>query len=117
MGRDPAPSRGEIWLVDLEPTRGGEIRKTRPALVVSLKQFNAGPLKLAVICPMTTTLRGNTMHIEIEPRMSGLNELSCILADQVRTVALERFLRRLGEVRSRKVMAEVADRLRILLDL
>lgn len=117
VGRNQTPSRGEIWLVDLEPTVGGEIQKTRPAVVVSTRQFNAGPLRLAVVCPTTTTLHGNPMHVEIEPKMSGLDEPSCILADQVRTLSLERFHRRLGEVRSRKIMGEVADRLRILMDL
>lgn len=46
----PEPTRGEIWRVDLEPTRGDEIRKTRPAVVVSTD--TVGKLRLRIIVPV-----------------------------------------------------------------
>jgi mRNA interferase MazF len=44
----PAPSRGEIWLVNFDPAVGGEIRKLRPALVVSLDSIGRLPLRMVV---------------------------------------------------------------------
>lgn len=46
------PKRGEIWLVNLEPTIGAEIRKTRPAVVVSSDFIGKLPLKLVVLLPI-----------------------------------------------------------------
>ena len=51
------PSRGEIWMVDLNPTRGHEQAGVRPALVVSVDTFNHGPAGLAVVLPVTSRLR------------------------------------------------------------
>ena len=48
MAAVPAPSRGEIWLVDFDPSIGSEIRKVRPALVVSLDSIGRLPLRLVV---------------------------------------------------------------------
>jgi mRNA-degrading endonuclease toxin of MazEF toxin-antitoxin module len=48
-----APSRGEVYLVELDPTRGSEIRKTRPCLIVSPDELNH-QLRTAIVAPMTT---------------------------------------------------------------
>ena len=48
MAIAPTPTRGEIWLVDFDPAVGGEIRKVRPALVVSLDAIGGLPLRLVV---------------------------------------------------------------------
>ncbi|MBN2491683.1 MAG: type II toxin-antitoxin system PemK/MazF family toxin [Planctomycetes bacterium] len=109
--------RGEIWLVDFEPAKGGENKKSRPALVVSVNAFNSGPLGLVVVCPITATLRDNPMHVKLEPQGTGLDKPSCVLCDQPRSASLQRFGRCLGTVGSRKVLADVSDRLRILLGL
>jgi hypothetical protein len=51
MAKAPAPKRGEIWLVDFDPSLGAEIRKARPAVVVSLDSI--GRLPLRVVVPVT----------------------------------------------------------------
>ena len=51
MGTDPAPRRGEIWRVDFDPAAGAEIRKLRPALVISVDTI--GRLPLRMIVPIT----------------------------------------------------------------
>ena len=51
MAQAPAPKRGEIWLVDFDPAVGAEIRKARPAVVISVKDI--GRLPLRIVVPIT----------------------------------------------------------------
>jgi mRNA interferase MazF len=110
------PSRGEIWMVDLNPTRGHEQAGVRPALVVSVDTFNHGPAGLAVVLPVTSREKGIPLHVPVDPPEGGLSMRSFVKTEDVRSVAVERLNRRLGSV-SDATMAQVADRLRILLDL
>ncbi len=110
------PSRGEIWMVDLNPTRGHEQAGIRPALVVSADTFNHGPAGLAVVLPITSRDRRIALHIPVTPPEGGLTMPSFIKTEDVRSVARERLIRQLGRVTS-ATMAQVADRLQILLDI
>lgn len=112
----PEPSRGEIWLIDLSPVRGHEPRGRRPALVISVDAFNWGPANLVIIIPVTAKAKGIPFHVEIDPPEGGLDRASFIKCEDVRSVSKERLANRLGRV-SRGTLAEVEDRLRILLDL
>ena len=83
--------RGEIWLIDLNPTVGSEIRKTRPCVVVSPAEMH-DHLRTAIVAPMTTGSKPAPFRVPIlfqEKR--GL-----ILLDQVRTVDKARLVKRLG---------------------
>ena len=111
-----APARGEVWLADLNPTRGHEQAGRRPVLVVSEDVFNGGPAGLAIVLPMTTTLRNIPSHVPVAPPEGGLKSRSAILCDAVRSVAIERLVVRWGAV-ERQTMAAVEDCLRILLRL
>ena len=62
----PEPSRGEIWLADLNPIRGHEQAGTRPVLVVSTNLFNKGPAGLVFVLPLTRTNRRIPAHIPID---------------------------------------------------
>ena len=108
--------RGDVWFVDLDPTRGHEQAGRRPALVVSVDQFNQGPADLIVVFPITTTARGVPFHVRVTPPEGGLRKPSYIKCEDVRSVANERLLKRLGKV-SATTLNAVEDRLRILLDL
>lgn len=108
-------SRGEVWLVDLNPTRGREQAGTRPAVVVSAEEFNRGPAGLVIIVPMTTRERGIPLHVPLDPPEGGLDRRSFIKCEDVRSVSDQRLVRRFG-VLSRETLALVADRLRIVLD-
>jgi mRNA interferase MazF len=110
------PSRGEIWLVDLDPVRGHEQGRKRPALVMSTDPFNHGPAKLLVVAPITTTDRRIPLHIEVAPPEGGLRETSYVMCDAVRSVSKDRLIRQWGEVEPR-TLSLVADGLRILLEL
>jgi mRNA interferase MazF len=110
------PRRGEIWFADLNPTRGHEQQGTRPVLVLSIDSFNSGPAELVSILPVTSTVRAIASHIEVRPPEGGLRARSSILADQVRTITRERFVRRSGAV-SPTTLRRVEEVVRILLGL
>ncbi|HVC88167.1 MAG TPA: type II toxin-antitoxin system PemK/MazF family toxin [Gaiellaceae bacterium] len=109
-------ARGEIWVVDLDPTRGREQRGTRPALVVSADPINTGPAQLVVVVPLTTIERRIPLHVQIDPPNGGVRERSFAMCEMIRSVSADRLVRSWGRVDSR-TMAVVADRLKILLDL
>ena len=110
------PSRGEVWLIDLNPTRGHEQAGVRPGLVVSTNLFNHGPAGLVVILPLTSRAKGIPLHVTSEPSEGGVQQRSFIKPEDVRSVATGRLIRRWGAVSS-ATMAVVEDRLRILLEL
>lgn len=112
----PDPLRGEIWTVDLNPTRGHEQAGKRPALVFSADLFNEGPAGLVVVLPITSKEKGIPFHVEISPPEGGLKTRSFVKCEDIRSVARERLSKRWGGV-SRATMDEIEDRIRILLDL
>jgi len=111
------PSRGEVWTANLNPIRGHEQAGERPVLIVSTNGFNHGPSDLVIIVPITRTDRRIPMHIAISPPEGGLSTQSYLLCDGVRAIARERLGPRAWGIVSPETMAQVADRLRILLDL
>lgn len=110
------PSRGEIWMVDLNPVRGHEQAGYRPCLIVSVDLFNHGPAELIVVLPITSREKKIPFHIPIEPQVSGLNIRSYIKCEDVRSVSKDRLTDKKG-VAPPNVLALVEDRLRILLQL
>jgi mRNA interferase MazF len=105
-----------VWLVDLDPVRGHEQGRKRPALVVSTDRYNRGPARLVVVAPITTTDRGVPLHVAVSPPEGGLRERSYVMCDAVRSISKERLIRSWGDVEPR-TMDLVSDRLRILLEL
>lgn len=87
--------RGDVFLVSLDPARGGEIRKTRPCVVVSPDELNAY-LNTFIVAPMTTG--GHVYPFRIPCRFSG--RAGYVVLDQVRTVDRHRLVRRLGRLSS-----------------
>ncbi|ASK26551.1 growth inhibitor PemK [Neisseria chenwenguii] len=86
-------TRGDIWLITLDPTVGSEIRKTRPCVIVSPDEIH-NHLKTALIAPMTTGARPAPFRIEVS--FQGKNGL--ILTDQMRVIAKNRLVQRLGSL-------------------
>ena len=110
------PCRGEIWMVDLNPTRGHEQEGQRPALVVSADQLNASAADLVVVVPLTTKGRGIPLHVEIQPPDGGVKKTSFAMCENIRSVAKERLTKQWGMV-SKITMKEVEKHLYMLLDL
>ena len=85
--------RGDVYLVDLSPTRGREIRKTRPCIVVSPDELNAH-LQTYIVAPLTTG--GHRYPFRVPYRFGG--KAGHVILDQIRTVARERLVRRRGKL-------------------
>lgn len=110
--------RGEVWLVNLDPTIGAEIKKTRPAVIVNDDAIGILPLK--VIVPVTEWKDRYAVApwmVRVEPDTeNGLKNVSAADAFQVRSVAQERLVQRLGKL-SDIAMKEITVALAIVLSI
>lgn len=102
--------QGEIWLINLDPTIGAEINKTRPALIVN--DDSLGKLPLKIIVPITDWKDRYEIApwmIKVEPNSkNGLTKDSSADCFQVRSVSQERFVKKLGNI-----SGVVMDRIKI----
>ena len=109
MTTTPDPRRGEIWAVNFDPTVGAEIRKTRPAVVVSSDAIGVLPLRL--VAPLTdwkARYATTIWHVRLDPTSrNGLRKPSAVDTLQLRGVDLRRFVHRIGRV-SPALMDEIA---------
>jgi len=110
------PLRGEVWLADVNPTRGREQAGRRPVLVLSEDLFNQGPAGLVIVLPMTSTIRPVPTHVRIAPPEGGVKHTSAILCEAVRSISSDRLLERWGAV-TPPTMDGIEDCMRILLRL
>lgn len=110
------PSRGDVWLVDLDPVRGHEQAGRRPCTVISVDLFNHGPSGLILALPITTRDRGIPFHVAVSPPEAGLRERSFIKCEDLRSISKERLVERWGSL-SPGTVAKIEDRLRIILGL
>jgi mRNA interferase MazF len=85
--------RGNVFLVSLDPARGGEIQKTRPCVIVSPDELNAH-LRTFIVAPLTTG--GHPYPFRVSCRFEGRS--GYVVIDQIRTVDRERLVRRLGKL-------------------
>jgi mRNA interferase MazF len=96
--KNPFPRRGEIWLVVLDPVLGAEIGKTRPALVLSNDRNNEFA-DTATVLPVTSKAeRVYPFEWFLPAGTAGLSLDSKAKANQIRTVAKERLIKRLGQL-------------------
>ena len=91
---------GEIWLVQLDPTVGSEIQKTRPCVIISPNEMNAH-LRTVIVAPMTTGARPAGFRIPVG--FQGKQGL--IVLDQIRTLDHARLVKRLGSLRNATLKA------------
>lgn len=113
--------RGEIRLIDLEPTRGGEANKRRPAVIVSNDRANATAERLArgvvTVVPVTSNIaRVFPFQTLLPADATGLRVASKAQAEQVRSLSIERVGPVLGRVPP-DLMADLDDALRLHLQL
>ena len=96
-------NRFDVYLISLEPTRGSEIRKTRPCLVISPDEMN-DHIRTVIVAPMTT--KGRPYPTRVPCTFQG--KRGQIVLDQIRTVDKTRFVKRLGTI-SRATQDKVLD--------
>ena len=100
MAKAPAPRRGDVWLIDFDPSVGAEIQKIRPAVVISLDTVGRLPLRLVV--PITDWKPLYThfpwfVHIAVSSN-NGLIKDSGADCFQTKSVSADRLVRKLGEL-------------------
>ena len=96
----PTPKRGEVWLVDFDPAVGAEIRKIRPAVVISMDSIGRLPLRMVVpVTDWKLPYAGIPWFVELPSRSgNGLTKDSGADCFQTKSVSETRFVRRLGVV-------------------
>ncbi|MBF0329097.1 MAG: type II toxin-antitoxin system PemK/MazF family toxin [Nitrospirae bacterium] len=105
----------EIWLINLEPTIGAEIKKTRPCVIINDDSIGALPLK--IIAPITDfkdKYRDVPWMVLVSPdKQNNLKKPSAIDVFQVRSVSEERLIKRMGVITD-SALAGVANALRVV---
>jgi len=99
-------SQGQLWLVNLDPTIGSEIRKTRPAVIVSPDELN-DHLRTVIVVPLTT---GRSYPFRVATRVAGKPGVAAV--DQLRTVDKRRLVNNLGAMRRptlKKILDTISD--------
>jgi len=115
MPHSPVPTRGDVWLVSLDPTVGHEVQKTRPAVVVTSNLYNRHNW-VVVVVPMTSHDAAEYDQVLIAPPEGGLVSASVTLPDQIRAVDRRRLIKHLDRVHE-STLQRIDRSLRIVLDL
>ncbi len=110
--------QSEIWLIDLDPAKGAEIQKKRPAIIVNDDRLGKLPLK--VIVPITEWKDRYEIApwmVKIEPdSMNGLSKTSAADCFQIRSISQERLIKKLGDI-DRATLQEIKEALGKVLDI
>lgn len=93
-------NQSEIWLIDLEPTKGAEIRKTRTDVIINNNKLGKLPLKIIVpITDWKDKYEIAAWMVKISPNpINGLSKVSAIDCFQVRSVSEERLVKKIGNI-------------------
>lgn len=101
----PDPNQGEVWQIDLDPTKGDEIAKRRPCVVIGNQEM--GRLALRIVLPVTDWKDHYAQYpwmARMEPgEANGLSKPSAADCFQVRAVSLTRFKHRLGTLADERI--------------
>lgn len=108
--------RGEVFLVNFDPTVGAEAKKTRPALVVS-NDINNAHSPIVSISPITSNVtRVYSFEVEIPPGVGGLKTRSKVMVNQTRAVDKIRLIKKLGHL-PEQIMEDINRALKLHYDL
>ena len=111
------PRRGEIFLVDFDPTVGHQIRKTRPAVVIQNDVSNQySPITIVAAISSQFSDPPFPREVVIEPEESGLPKRSAVIVNQIRSVDRLRLQERMGKL-SRLSMERLDEAIQISLGL
>jgi mRNA interferase MazF len=97
--------RFDIFLVQLDPTLGSEIKKTRPCVVISPDEMNDA-IRTVIVAPMTS--RGRAYPTRVDCEFEG--KIGQVVLDQIRTVDKQRLIKRLGRL-EQSIQSAVLDTL------
>jgi mRNA interferase MazF len=105
----------DIWLADLNPTRGTEPGKTRPVVIMQTDLLNDTHLS-TVVCPITTNVQPEAELLRVHLKKGQLDRLSDVLVDQIRAVDNRRLIKRLGKLSSDQI-ENLQSNIKVILDL
>ncbi|MGH9949808.1 MAG: type II toxin-antitoxin system PemK/MazF family toxin [Pyrinomonadaceae bacterium] len=99
MERLVSPRRGEVYLVQFDPTVGSEIRKTRPALIIQNDTGNEfSPITIVAAITSKVSDHRYPTDVLISAGEGGLTQTSTVLLNQIRSIDHSRLLKKLGKV-------------------
>jgi mRNA interferase MazF len=105
----------DIWLADLNPSRGTEPGKTRPIVVIQTDLLNDLHLS-TIVCPISTNVLLDVDILRVHLNKHQLDKLSDILVDQIRAIDNKRLISKLGEL-TKDQREKLKENLRVVLDL
>ncbi|MEI6882037.1 MAG: type II toxin-antitoxin system PemK/MazF family toxin [Bacteroidota bacterium] len=105
----------EIWLADLNPSRGTEPGKTRPVVVVQSDLLNEVHLS-TLICPISTNVKPDINLLRVHLNKGQLDKLSDILVDQIRAIDNQRLIKKLGKL-TKDQQNKLKANIKIVMDL
>ncbi len=105
----------EIWLADLNPSRGTEPGKTRPVVVVQSDLLNEVHLS-TLICPITTHIKPEIEILRVHLNKTQLDKLSDVLVDQIRAIDNQRLIKKLGKL-NKDQQNKLKANIKIVMDL
>lgn len=105
----------DIWLADLNPSKGTEPGKTRPVVIIQTDLLNETHLS-TIVCPVTTNVKSEIELLRVHLKKGQLDKLSDVLVDQIRAIDNRRLLKRLGKL-TKDQKDKLKTNLQIVLDL
>ena len=105
----------DIWLANLNPSKGTEAGKTRPVVIVQTDLLNTIHLS-TLICPVTTNVHPELEYLRVHLAKGQLDKISDVLVDQIRAIDNTRLISKLGRL-TQAQQVKIKDNLRIMLDL
>jgi mRNA interferase MazF len=105
----------DIWLANLNPSKGTEPGKTRPVVIIQTDLLNETHLS-TIICPITTNVNKEIDLLRVHLKAGQLDNISDILVDQIRAIDNKRLIKKLGQL-NKDQKIRLKSNLRIVLDI
>jgi mRNA interferase MazF len=105
----------DIWLANLNPSKGTEPGKTRPVVIIQTDLLNETHLS-TLICPITTNVKKEIELLRVHLKSGQLENISDILVDQIRAIDNKRLIKKLGQL-NKDQKIRLKSNLRIVLDI
>jgi mRNA interferase MazF len=105
----------DIWLADLNPSRGTEPGKTRPVVIIQTDLLNDTHLS-TIVCPITTNVQTDINLLRVHLKKGQLDKLSDVLVDQIRAIDNKRLIKKVGHLNKDQIQ-KLKVNIRIVLDL